>query len=444
MTVAFSVRFGTLGSSAMNNYAYSLAELVHKELLREREISPPIATLFRLFETMYLASLRREESTPISCRIAYISKSRPDPDPPERIVADRWCWTPLRKEIPLTVDNLVKLSEAVDPWASTLAVHGGSGRSLYIWGLVDQTVHWNRFVVGEAESGPEMPGMFQASIQGTGEISVFKAYRLLGSLNKSTIIRTQHDVLRRGPVRKKLESSLETFLQSVRRRVPQKTYSLRGHWDLSLAESWIDVLSRILIHIQHYGHGGAILLGAAGFGGLNRKYLVRYGRLSKALVRHGALLVQNTSYSDEISEKYLDRDADDIPALLYLDEEVSGNELRDTKDEITGCVRFISSLSRVDGLILFDSNLVLQGFGVEITEAAEPRRVFLAESITGHKKKAISYNHYGTRHRSMMRYCSRHEDSVGFVVSQDGDIRVITRVGSDVLVWENVKVRYAE
>jgi hypothetical protein len=57
------------------------------------------------------------------------------------------------------------------------------------------------------------------------------------------------------------------------------------------------------------------------------------------------------------------------------------------------------------------------------------------------KVTALDYNHFGTRHRSMMRYCAAVPGSVGFVVSQDGDVRAITRVRDDLVVWENVKLR---
>jgi hypothetical protein len=40
----------------------------------------------------------------------------------------------------------------------------------------------------------------------------------------------------------------------------------------------------------------------------------------------------------------------------------------------------------------------------------------------------------------MMRYCFAHPKSVGFVVSQDGEIRAMTRVGNRLIMWENLKV----
>jgi len=40
----------------------------------------------------------------------------------------------------------------------------------------------------------------------------------------------------------------------------------------------------------------------------------------------------------------------------------------------------------------------------------------------------------------MFRYCNAHADSLGFVVSQDGLIRAVKKVGDRLIMWENVQV----
>jgi hypothetical protein len=314
-----------------------------------------------------------------------------------------------------------------------------SGR-LRIWGLIDQSVHYSTYVVKEASSGPEMPGMFQAVIEGTGEIAAYKTYVLLGSLRQDTLVRKQQRVLQSGPVHLKLMQSIKRFQQQVRTKVGSSVYDARGHWDESLEAMWISAVCRILIGVQKYRHGGAVLISDRGTG-LNQKYAMPYSRLAAALFRAAVRSIEHTSYSDEIHEKYLDQHADEIPTDLYLDDTVSGNDLTDINDEITGCVRFLASLSRVDGLIWLDPSLRLQAFGVEITVREEPTHALLAQDSRAKKTKQLDLNHFGTRHRSMLRYCAANPNSVGFVVSQDGDVRAITRVDNRVLLWENVRIQ---
>ena len=43
----------------------------------------------------------------------------------------------------------------------------------------------------------------------------------------------------------------------------------------------------------------------------------------------------------------------------------------------------------------------------------------------------------------MMRYCYSNPGSIGFVISQDGDVRAITRLGSRLVLWENIDVQLA-
>jgi hypothetical protein len=423
-----------------SHFPKDLAEHVYEQLVSRKEQPPPAKILKTLFETLYFASLKREETQSISCRVAFIDRNRPDPHPPDRMTADRWQFFALASDLPLTVRNLVKLSTAVDPWGSTLAVDTDSEGKLRIWGLIDQSVHYSAYVVKESSSGPEMPGMFQAVIQGIGDIAVYKTYLLLGSLKQDSLVKGQQRVFQSGPVHSKLMKSIKEFQRQVRKEVGHELYGERGHWDDSLEANWISALCRILIGIHKYQHGGAVLISDSS-AGLNPKYALQYARLADAVFRASVLSIKHTYYSDLIHSDYLDEKVEEIPTGLYLDEAVSGTELNDANDELTGCVRFLASLSRVDGLILLDSQLRLKAFGVEITVKHEPKKVVIAQNSQATKTKPLDLNDYGTRHRSMLRYCAANPASVGFVVSQDGDVRAITSADNRVVLWDNVRIQ---
>jgi len=108
-----------------------------------------------------------------------------------------------------------------------------------------------------------------------------------------------------------------------------------------------------------------------------------------------------------------------------------------------GCVNFIASLARVDGCVLMSSGLNVRGFGVEITCRNDPPEVSAAgdERATKAKLRRSDFSHFGTRHRSMMRYCYLNPESIGFVISQDGDVRAITRIRKRLVLWENVRLQ---
>ena len=73
----------------------------------------------------------------------------------------------------------------------------------------------------------------------------------------------------------------------------------------------------------------------------------------------------------------------------------------------------------------------------------DPSEVYVAGDgyATQSELRGLDPNHYGSRHRSMMRYCSHNPGSVGFVISQDGAVRAMTQVRGRVVMWENLRLR---
>jgi hypothetical protein len=232
------------------NYCTDLAQYIYSQLLDRKEDPPNVEVLTKLLETLFFASLKSEERQAISCRVAFINRIRPDPYPPARILASRWRVFPLKNDLPLSVGNIAKLAAAADPWGSTLAVDVNDDHELRIWGLIDQSVHYSAFTVREAESGAQMPGMFQVSIEGVGEIAVYKTYLLLGGLKQQSLVTGQLPVFQYGPVRSKLLKSISEFQETVKAEVGARIYQQREHWDASLEEMWISSLCRLLINIH--------------------------------------------------------------------------------------------------------------------------------------------------------------------------------------------------
>lgn len=235
------------------------------------------------------------------------------------------------------------------------------------------------------------------------------------------------------------------YLAAVQSELPSEVYEAREHWDASLTNAWLTALRRLLLRIQQYGHGGAILITPdADLRDLNVKYRIAYPRFRSSLHRRAVFTIRSTQADDEIINDYLHKeDSDEIPTGLYLDASVAEIDLDEARDELDGVLWFVSLLSRVDGLVLLTPDLDVRGFGVEIQTSVPPASLLRATDADAspERRVAINYNHFGTRHRSMMRYCASVPGSVGFVVSQDGDVRAMTLVGGNLIVWDNVKLR---
>jgi hypothetical protein len=389
---------------------------------------------------MFFASLKSEEAEAITCRIAWLDRDEAEQRSSGLSVANRWKCFRLGSSVSLTVRNLVKLSKAVDPWTSTLAVDQEEDGALRIWGLIDQSIHHSVYLAHEGGVSPEMPGLFQAVIQGVGEVTAYKAHVFLGSLKQDTLFTKQQRVFQSGPIHAKLLASVEQFRQHVRKRVTASMYSPQDHWDEVLEGLWMSTLCRILIGIQRYHHGGAVLISDIGKQ-LKPKYSLDYPRLHTSLVDFAVESIRNVFVAEQIGNEIAEEESAQISASLYNQESKSVQSLRERMAEVTGCVRFLTSLSRVDGLVWLDNRLALRGFGVEVKTTHDPEEVARATDSVGKVTRKLNLEQFGMRHRSVVRACATDPDSVGFVISQDGDVRATTTAQNRVLMWENIKIQ---
>jgi hypothetical protein len=429
----------------LNSTTKDLAALVFKKL-KGAKVNSPLPSqevLSDLFENLFYASIKTEESDFIKVTITLINSKNPDPSPPGRIVKDRWNHIYFDEPIPFNVKNIVKLSKAADPWSSSLAIDFNSNNELFIWGLIDQAIHYQSFLHYEAESGPEQPGLFQTSITGIGNLVVIFDYELVATLKQNVLISNYLDVFRRGSVFEQLKTHMVGYKKKIKsylkKKFPDEEYDF---WEQSCEDNWTQSLSRILIRIQNYQHGGAFLITNNYKTDLDIKHKIAYDRLHNAICNLAELTISNSVYSNIVHSEYMEED-EPIPMQLYLDEDISDFTKEETTDEIKGAIRFIASLSCIDGLVVLNPELKVKGFGAVIRNISLPQHIYLSKTsvISAKKLVKVDPNHFGTRHRSMFSYCWKHEGSLGFVVSQDGDIRAIMKVNDKLIMWENIRVQ---
>jgi hypothetical protein len=426
-----------------------LAGAVMQELRPQQQHFPSKAVLDELFAILYYASLRTEESQPIHCYIVYLNPKNRDPDPPEFPAVDRWNCIELAHRIPLTVQSLVKIAKASDPRTSSFAIYHNTRGKLFIWGLVDQGNRYHEYVNFNTSRGPDRPGLFQAAIIGIGHVATYRAYERIAELHVDKVVTESHDVLRFGPVSRILHVGVNNYIERLRDTVGIDRRRELDRWTASLQDDWTATICRLLLRIKGFRHGGALLITPdADFEGLNVKYPLSYNRLSEALVHSGTHWLKYIIAAEKISTLLESEESEEgvIPNNLYLDETVADIDFQESESELDGAIWFVSLLSRVDGLVLMTPDLEVRGFGVEILQDRPPLRLFRSTTATATTRslRQAEYQHFGTRHRSMMRYCSSIPGSVGFVVSQDGEVRVMTRVGNELVFWDSIRLQLDE
>jgi len=427
----------------INSTPIDLAKVVFTKLkgIKTSSKLPDQKLLNNLFENLFYASLKTEESDSIKVTITLIDQENPDPKPPKNILKDRWSFVRFSKAIDFDVKTIVKLSKAADPWSSSLAVDYNSKGELFIWGLIDQSIHYQNYLHYESESGPEQPGLFQTSIIGTGTLLVILDYDLIATLKQNILISNYVDVFRFGRVSEIIKSHskiLNSEIGSFLKNYPKENYEF---WLSQVNNLWTQTLSRILIKIQNYGRGGSFIITTGESNDFDIKHIIQYNRIFSALKNFLRFSIESNENSNLILKI---NDEDQIPMGIYLDEFISNIDKQETSNELKGAIRFVASLTCIDGLVVLNNELNVLGFGAVVKKINLPDEIYISKTarVNINKLEAINPNHFGTRHRAMLSYCWKHEGSLGFVVSQDGDIRTITKVGNKLIMWENIRVHH--
>jgi hypothetical protein len=424
-----------------------LARHVEMRLHEEDGYSPPREVLVRLFETLYFASLKTEEGRPPLCTVNLFDPYRPAARGVAERPSDSWSEVRFEAPAPLDIRNFLRLARAADPSVSSLAVSYDRDGELWICGLVDQELRYSDFIALDAALAPPRPGIFQATITGVGNVSVYVDYRLIGSLEQDTLVQEYHDVLWSGPVHELLESQLRRYLDECgypeNRNVEPADYVPHR---TGLQVRWLNAICRILLSIQRYKHGGGVILHPTGSpDGLNVKYRIRYDRLPAALMGIDQNEFWRGLIVSQVAEVCHDRDHDSLPCGLHYQQREFRKRFDERKSEVLGCTHFIAALSCVDGFVLMDRRLHVHGFGVEVRSGEPVGNIAIAGDPLASPEhlRPCDLEHFGTRHRAMMRYCYENPGSLGFVVSQDGDIRAMLRLGDRLVLWENIEVQLA-
>jgi hypothetical protein len=431
---------------------HDLAQRVHQELVRLKVPKRPSRKLLaEVFDAVFFASLKRDESQPVLFEVVWIDPNNPDPRPPQRIRPPRWKFYPLGDEIPLTVESLVKIARATDGRTSSLGVFGVTSGDIRIVGLVDEGTGHSRQRDLDLSFGP--PGLIRISAIDVGRLTVHRGLHTIAELNGNQLLGPTLRVFDSGLVQARLMEGFGSLIDSIVNEMaasdipaPFSDEDEDLLWRYSLGDDWVDDIRRLLIRVRGFRHGGAILFTRTiDSASLNIKYHLDYRRMRESFV-HRAVCQTHRNLMYERSWGALSFDDADLgpqPTIGdFMTATVAENDLDDCKKEVDGLLWFLALLTRVDGLLLFDPELNVHGFGVEIREDRPPSRVLRALDEDAVEVEEMDYQRWGTRHRSMMRYCARNDDALGFVVSQDGDLRAFTGRGGEVLIWDRVAVQY--
>lgn len=452
----------------MLKYPRHLLPLIHRFWQRREQLEPTAGPLFSLpgdqtlleiLSTAYHVSLLTDEKR--RCRFRVVFMLKKDLENVTRLLKDR---PPIRvfrfsEPRPFTVDELRRLSPATDRWQSLIFVQieerPDGPADLQIVGVVDKG--FTSWGIRFRNTSP--PPFLMISSTEPGHLAVGQGRESFLVLRKGKIFRPSMEYLREGPISEFFRDSHEELryqvdLPAAPTEVDPPPVSNLTDTDppssMQRAKPKSDLfetihthfLVRILFEIRERGHGGALLIVPEacdpGDSRLERilrfKYPGTYENTWNLLQKLSRL-----SCDEEILTKRCEHLGQGHHDLLHLSQiELHAKRI---EDRLTDIIRFISALSGVDGAIIMTDRFRLLGFGAEIiVQSPELTHVLVVESSLRKPLKPQAIESYGTRHRSAFRFCHAMPDSVAFVLSQDGGVKAVKKVGEDVVLWPQVSL----
>ena len=244
-----------------------------------------------------------------------------------------------------------------------------------------------------------------------------------------------------GPLERFLTPAQDALYEAVLADLKAERWDDEGHDEDYPRRAYVFLLERLLNRISALGHGGAVIIVPDELEVSDTRLLDRMNvKYPGGDRRLWDLLVSDLT----LHQRYFDGH---LPMwdkkTITGDEWAADQRLNTQREEIElaqgDAVRFVAALSGVDGSVVLTDRLRLLGFGAEVTVPSPTLgSVRVVDRIDGTGGRSISIENYGTRHRAAFRLASSFEKSLIFVMSQDGGIKAVMRVGPDVVLWPDL------
>lgn len=409
----------------MTEYAFPahlLEELhAHWGLPQSSAISalPDDPTLLRLLETCYHASLRTAELRATRCVLAYVST--------EALAKKSF----LRFEHPatLTASELARLAPVTELHRTLIGCHNFDG-TLKIWGLFEHGHAWLGETVDSISGTPvreeDLPhDCLTITIEAPGALGVARGGREVVRLREGRIIAPHEHPLRQK--NEPLGSFFETLVDGLRESVPDggNPNTFKEEWE-RLVDVYRMTVAGILERIRSERHGGSIVISTSP---LNETLAYR----TYTVIGHAALADDILSHCEalwslqEASKTPTDHSGE-------LERYRAETAVRMTSQHLIRGVNRVSLLAAIDGAVLLDGQLRIEGFGVRFPVLLPPGTTIL-DALTGAEYPC---DEWGLRHQSVFSVCQQCEEAVGFVVSQDGSVKAVKSVKGRLHFWDGI------
>ena len=422
--------------------------------------SPPFPTndeLKTILDVIYHVSFLTEENRRIAVRIAYFpQKDFENQLPPYMNTHD--IPIPFSQPIRFNVSEVLRLAPALEPTVSAIAICSTKDiesslddSPLAIWGIFNQGDEWWKLLTGRKTAAFVPPNVLTISTFAPGYISASTMGSVLFRLRAGELLNLPLEDLNEGHIGDFLNEAAEDLYGQTCQVLGIKRYDSDIDSDNHPRHQYFRTLTNIVNLTREKGHGGSFIIFSNDISAnderLEDRVTIKYPLNSpniwneliseaEANWHYYKLLFPKKSKKLNSRTGSADASVKDLKSMLSWE-----NKKNNAQQKIAEFEQFVSSLSGVDGAVVLTDHLKVLGFGAEITATSPSLKVVrIADTPDAKKYSEKQIDSYGTRHRSALRLCSNFEHLICIVISQDGSIRAIKRIGSKVYMWNDVSL----
>lgn len=427
-------------------YPSSLVPFIRKawnEVRRTKggpEPLPGDEELTRLLTTVYHASLLKEEGRRLEFRVIAYPRRTYEQDNKSLHHPSRFAVFDVPRRF--SVAELRRLAPAAESIRSIICVDLDRKKRWEIWGILDTGSNWWEFIHHESSGGTPPPAHLTLSSGNPGEVTVSTEGEVLLTLRNGAVFEPQTDLFSEGVISDHLEPVRTRLYKEVLKALKIKKWSDAGSDEYYPKRFYNFCLSRVLTAIRDKGHGGTLLLVPGSLsvndsrltGRVAIKYPSDYDYIWGLMVKYLELHRRFVTLHPPMWNSKSPLDPERYRSISLIEDQCER-----VGESLSDCFRFVGALAGVDGAVVMTTHFRVLGFGGEVVAPSPTlNSLMLAFDSAASRFKDVSIEEYGTRHRSALRFCSSHEDSIAFIVSQDGGVRAAKRVGPDVYMWPDV------
>lgn len=400
---------------------------------------PPARVLEVLLSTCYHASLLREEDRPVRFRLILrephrIGRSRRGPQASQTLEFD----TP----IPFEENELRRLAPAAAFERAMIGVRLRRGR-LEIWGVIHSGTNWLQALEGSRRSYVPLPPALVVSVWGPGHLGVGKGSVTVAGLLAGRVTTPAPGTFSTAETSGDEDDGQEELLtahERAQRRAVEPWAELDRRFVRALRQR---MAMRLISAVRRAQHGGTVIFLprplARQPSQLQRYIRLKYQFLTSQSGQRFYVHMLRLLRGLAESEGRRSGPSSVVGWKEYVASTASGVvEADDAMAEIT---QLVAGMACVDGAVVLARPAELIGFGGEISGQL-PSVDYVARALdtTGRHIEMESTAGVGTRHRSVYRLCQALPQCAGFVVSQDGGVRVVRHFNGRVTYWEQLSL----